>query len=64
MSQTQLIKKEDMLPPQLSIIPLDGKPIVPGLLLPIYVKTDDNIRELLEKLEKNGCSLYWICLFS
>ena len=49
---TDIIKKEDVLPLQLPLIPLDGKPVVPGMMLPVFVRSDNNIRELIESHKK------------
>lgn len=49
---TQIIKKEDIVPPQLALIPLDGKPVVPGMLLPVFIRGDKNTKALMEHLEK------------
>ncbi len=51
-ADTQIIKKEDVIPPQLAIIPLDGKPVVPGMLLPVFIRGDKNTRALMEHIEK------------
>ncbi len=47
----QLAKKEDLLPMRLPLVPLDGRPVIPGMLLPVYIRADKPMQALFEHLQ-------------
>lgn len=54
MSENQIIPIEMVLPHKIPIIPLNGKPIFPGIFTPIMLSNADDIAAVNEALNTNG----------
>ncbi|MBP7021287.1 MAG: endopeptidase La [Planctomycetes bacterium] len=44
----------DMLPKEVPLFPLDGRPVIPGLMFPIFIRFDPFIQKFVQYLEKNN----------
>lgn len=54
MSETEIIPIEMMLPNKLPIIPLNGKPIFPGIFTPIMLSSAEDINTANESIQSDG----------
>ncbi len=53
-SKTTLIPAEDLLPNSLPIIPLQGRPIFPGIFTPLMINNSSDIKAVEEAVETDG----------
>ena len=54
MADNQIIPIEMMLPNKIPLIPLNGKPIFPGIFTPLMLGSQDDIHTVDEAIQSDG----------
>jgi len=54
MPDTEIVPIEMMLPNKIPIIPLNGKPIFPGIFTPLMLSSQDDIRTIDDSMQSDG----------
>lgn len=59
-SETSILPADQMLPARLFVVPLQGRPIFPGIFTPLMINSDDDVRTVEQAY--NGDSYIGICM--
>ena len=54
MSETNIAPVDQLLPNKLFILPLSGRPIFPGVFMPVMVNNPDDVRSVEEAYSGSG----------